>query len=484
MAHNGAAEHHSDSFHTSATESGGDRGRSYTPAGEICAYLNSVIDKHNLRQFIKFNQRCVSAVWSEESSHWTTTFRHEVSHEETVVQSDVLIYAVGRLNNYQIPSFEDRDKFKGEVIHTASWPDGLTVHGKRIAVLGNGASGIQCVAGLRSEAEEIYNFARHPTWLGPPPFTENRTYNDQEKEYFRRTPQAYYDYRMKLERNMSQAFAMLWKDSAASKALWSRAESHIKSRVEDPELRQKLTPNFTPGCRRWTPGEQYITAVQQPHVHLVEDHVAALTEHGLRTDAGDEYECEIIVCATGFSPYDPRFPVIGRDGITLSDCWGGEGPCESYMAAMVAQFPNFFAFHPPNCPINGSAFPGIERTSDYITRILIRLQTDRLRSVSVRPDAQRDFNKWVQSQMSDMVWSDSCKSWYKNKYGKIVVPWPGTTKHYYAATEIIRWEDFDLVFEDPAQRYMSFGNGVTEDGFSLDSIPWVKDPEYMNNRLV
>ena len=234
---------------------------------------------------------------------------------------------------------------------------------------------------------------------------------------------------MGLEKVMLPTFAFLWKHTPPSRNLRSRAESYVESKVEDPELQQKLTPDYTPGCRRWAPGEQYITAVQQPHVHLIEDHVAALTENGLRTEEGDEYECDIVVCATGFSLYNPRVPVTGRNGITLSDCWGPNGPCESYMAVMVAHFPNFFglflyldlfwrsqiddslAFHPPNCPINGSAFPGIERTADYIVRVVHRLQTDRLRSVSVRLKAQRDFNRWVQSQMSNMVWSDSCDSW-------------------------------------------------------------------------
>jgi cation diffusion facilitator CzcD-associated flavoprotein CzcO len=147
---------------------------------------------------------------------------------------------------------------------------------------------------------------------------------------------------MKLETVMSQAFEMLWKGTPTSKALQRRAKFLIKSNIEDPELQQKLTPEFTPGCRRWTPGEQYIAAIQQPNVHLVQDHVAALTKHGVRTDAGDDYMCDVVVCATGFSPYSPRFSVVGRDGIALSDCWGRGGPCESYMAAMVAHFPNFF----------------------------------------------------------------------------------------------------------------------------------------------
>ncbi|KAE8378315.1 hypothetical protein BDV26DRAFT_281225 [Aspergillus bertholletiae] len=454
--------------------------RAYAPAREIHAYLESVVDNHNLRKFVRLNHLCVSAIWNEESSRWTTTFRDKSFGTEIVVQSDILIYAVGRLNDFQIPPFEGRDKFKGRVVHTATWPKDLDIWGKRVAVLGNGASGIQCVAGIQGEAGEVLNFAPRPTWLGPAAFIENCEYDEQEKLHFQRNPQAYYNFRVGIEKAISPAFAMLWKDTPMSRTLRSRAKLYMECRVEDPELQQKLIPDYTPGCRRWAPGEKYIAAVQKPHVHLIEAHVVALTENGIRTGEGDRYECDVVVCATGFRLYSPQVSVIGRNGITLSDCWGSAGPCESYMAAMVAQFPNFFAFHPPNCPVNGSAYPGIERTADFIVRVIHRLQIDRLRSVSVRPEAQRGFNKWVQSQMSSMVWADSCNSWYKNKYGKIIVPWPGTTNHYYAATEIIRWEDFDLVFADPTQRYMSFGNGVTRDGFSPGSIPWLQPPKCLN----
>ncbi|KAE8150627.1 hypothetical protein BDV25DRAFT_129391 [Aspergillus avenaceus] len=452
----------------------------YAPAREICAYLNAVVDRHDLRKFMRFNRRCISAVWSEDNSQWTAVFRDEHSREESVVRSDILIYAVGRLNNYQMPLFEGRERFQGPVVHTAAWPDSLDVRGKRVAVLGNGASGIQCVAGLQSKAGVILNLAQHATWLGPPPFIEKRKYSDDEKAHFRISPPSYQNFRVDLEKKMLQAFAPLWKDTNASRNLRSKAESYLKSKVEDPKLREKLTPNFTPACRRWTPGEQYISTLQQPYVHLINDRVGSLTECGIKTQSGIDYECDVIVCATGFEPYNPRFPVVGRDGVTLTDCWGSDGSCESYMSAMVAHFPNMFVFHPPNCPINGSAFPGIERTSDYIVRILARLQTDRLRSVSVKPAAQREFNQWVQSRMPEMVWSDNCNSWYKNKTGKIIVPWPGTTNQYYAATEVVRWEDFDLVFEDPGQKYRSFGNGVTMEGFAPESVLWVQDPEFLN----
>ncbi|OJK00104.1 hypothetical protein ASPACDRAFT_42686 [Aspergillus aculeatus ATCC 16872] len=411
------------------------------------------------------------------TSSWLTTFKHETTQEETIVEADVFVYAVGRLNNYKLPDFNGRGGFRGDICHTACWPKGLVVSGKRVAVLGNGSSGMQCVGALQYEAAELINFCRSQTWAGPGLFDENKRFTEEEKLEFANNPDLYHKYRTQLERQIASAFRVLWKNTPAHHEMRARVESYYDHKIQDPNLRRMLQPDFAPACRRWTIGDSYIEAMQQPHVHLVQDHVASLTENGVRTCSGEEYDCDLVVCATGFEPYASRFPVIGRDGISLNDCWGPQGDCESYMASMVAGFPNFFAFHPPHCPVNGSVIPGIERTSDYIIRILTRLQTDCLRSVSVKPEAQHQFVRWAQSRMAHMSWSDPCSSWYKNKEGRVVVPWPGTNHHYYAATEIVRWEDFDLRFEDPTQKYASFGNGVTEDGFAPEFIPWVLTPQ-------
>lgn len=206
----------------------------------------------------------------------------------------------------------------------------------------------------------------------------------------------------------------------------------MKSKITNPDLLKTLLPEFEAGCRRFTPGGPYLDALQKPNAGYVQDSISKLTEDSLITESGREYECDILVYATGFEPYQPRFLVTGRAGRSLNEDWDREGPCESYMAAMVAEFPNFFGkdpkafcwslylagiswtvFNPPICPVNGSAIPGIERASNYMIRILSRLQTDNLRSVSVTQRAQRAFNQWVQSRMPHMVWSGPCKSWCK-----------------------------------------------------------------------
>ncbi|KAF7527813.1 hypothetical protein PCG10_002285 [Penicillium crustosum] len=452
----------------------------YPPAPEIHKYLEDVADMHNLRRFMTFNTKCVLAQWNEDSSKWKVVLCNVVSGEEKTVFADAFVYAVGRLNNYKFPKIEGQKTFRGIQVHTANWPADLAVKDKRVIVVGNGASAIQCVAALQPVVSKIINIARGPTWILPHALAEDSTvqreYSTKQKQALQACPMRYYNFCISLEQRLATSFMGLWRGTKSQANFTSLALSFMKSKITNPDLLDALLPEFEAGCRRFTPGGHYLDALQKPNAIYVYDSIKKLTEDSLITESGGEYECDILVYATGFEPYQPRFPVTGRAGRSLSEDWDREGPCESYMAAMVAEFPNFFVFNPPICPVNGSAIPGIERASDYMIRILSRLQTDRLRSVSVTQRAQRAFNQWVQSRMPHMVWSGPCKSWYKNDNGKVVVPWPGTVLHYYAATEIVRWEDFDLVYENPDEKYASFGNGVTIDGFVPNHFPWVHPP--------
>ncbi|CAG8122926.1 unnamed protein product [Penicillium olsonii] len=452
----------------------------YPPAPEIHQYLEDVTDQHDLRRFMKFNTECILAEWDEESSKWKVVLRDVVSNEWKTVIADVFVYAVGRLNNYKIPEIEGQEDFSGRKVHTANWPADMDVTGKRVAVIGNGASAVQCVAALQPAASEITNIARGPTWILPHVFSADgaiqHQYTTEEKRDIQSCPERYYEFCLSLEKQLAAGFPGLWKGTTSQTKFTSLALAFMKSKIKDPELLKSLLPAFEAGCRRFTPGGHYMDALQKSNATFVQDSIRKLRKNSLVTESGDNYECDVLVYATGFEPYKPLFPVIGRDGQSLMKDWNQEGPCESYMASMVAGFPNMFVFNPPTSPVNGSAIPGIERASNYMIRVLSRLQTDALRSVCVKKDAQTAFNEWVQSRMPHMVWSGPCSSWYKNRNDKVIVPWPGTVIHYYKATEIVRWEDFDLVYKNPGNKYESFGNGVTADGFVPNQFPWHHSP--------
>ncbi|CZR49630.1 monooxygenase family protein [Fusarium proliferatum ET1] len=248
----------------------------------------------------------------------------------------------------------------------------------------------------------------------------------------------------------------------------------MNDKINDRQTLKALLPTkYKAGCRRFTPADKYLEALNQSNVELISTPIKLVEGNAIVTTDNKRRTYDMIVCGTGFDPYAPRFPIKGSGTADLSELWSTDGGYESYLAATVAGFPNFFVFNPPICPVNGSAYPGIERTSDYIIRVIDRLQKDCLRSVCVKKSAQDAFNRWVQSRMPEMVWSEPCSSWYKSKK-KVIVPWPGTILHYYSATEIVRWEDYDLKFEDDDQKFASFGNGITVEGFTPKSIPWLR----------
>lgn len=163
-----------------------------------------------------------------------------------------------------------------------------------------------------------------------------------EIESFKHRPGVYYDHRMALEQKLAGGFRGLWKGTSAQAQFTAQARSFMESSIRDPSLQDALIPDFEAGCRRFTPGGHYLRALQESNITPVRDNVVRLTQNAVITQTGKSYPCDIVVFATGFEPYQPRFPVIGRDGYSLNECWHPKGPCESYMAAMVAGFPNFF----------------------------------------------------------------------------------------------------------------------------------------------
>ncbi|KAH7304640.1 monooxygenase [Rhexocercosporidium sp. MPI-PUGE-AT-0058] len=451
----------------------------FAPAPEILAYLNTVVDKHDLRKYIKFNHRAVSAVWREESSTWKIKFQASDSagHTYTVVQEcDIFIQGVGTLNAWKYPDFPGLSNFEGSIMHTATWDDTVDLTGKSVAVIGNGASAVQVVSALQPIVKELKNYMRTASWMLPHLFSDGLVQLDYEQEFrdqLRNDPEFYRQYRARLEKTLSGGFEALWRGTSANEQLTAITTAHMKNHIQDPKMLAAMMPDFELGCRRFTPGDHYLSALQQENIELIWDPITKVEGSEIYTKNGNKAKVDVLICASGFdTTYEPRFPIIGRNGYSLAQNWGKDKACESYMGSTVAGFPNFFTFNPPICPVIGSAFPGIQMTSAYILRVVDRIQHDDIQSVCVKQEAQAMFNKWAQSRFPSMVFTGTCKSWYKNSRGKVIIPWPGTIYHFMKTTEIIRWEDYDFVFQDPEQKYSSLGNGITREKFTADIPPW------------
>ncbi|KAJ5058241.1 putative flavoprotein [Bipolaris maydis] len=448
----------------------------YSPSSEIQQYLEHVTEKHGLRQYMHFNHKVVEASWQESSSTWALVIEDgtDLSQPKLIKKEcDIFVYGGGVLNNWKWPEIEGRDVFKGKIMHTAAWDESVDLSGKKVAVIGNSASAVQCVPAIQPSVEKVYNYMRTATWMIPHIFSDGKVQSEfppEDVERFASDPQYYYEYRKELELRLASGFRGLFNGSPFRKILRDMTLEHMEKMVTDKKLLDVLIPKFEIGCRRFSPGDHYLKALQQPNVEVITSPIVRFSEHGIVTQDGETTEVDVIICATGFdTTYKPRFPIIGRDGYNLDENFGNLDLTESYLGLSVARFPNFFGFSFPNFPVLGSAPPGYELASDYILRVIDRIQTDKLKSVCIKESSQTELNKWVQSNALKTIFSAECKSWY----GKVAVPWPGTHLHYAQATKVVRWEDYDLTFEDPEQRYASFGNGISSDGITSENIPWL-----------
>jgi cation diffusion facilitator CzcD-associated flavoprotein CzcO len=230
----------------------------------------------------------------------------------------------------------------------------------------------------------------------------------------------------------------------------------------DPDLTAKLIPTWEVGCRRATPGPGYLEAYTRPNVSLVTDSIASIEATGIRTTDGQLHEFDAIVCATGFDvSHRPPWPLIGLNGLTLSEAWKDE-PL-SYLSLAAPQFPNFMMFSGPNAPVgHGSLMAGLGWCADWMCQWLRKISAEDIKSVVPKASAAEEFNAYADEIMQTLVWSGGCSSWYKNhrQDGKVTAVWAGSVLGFREMVEKIRPEDFDVVYRS-RNRFRFMGNGRT-----------------------
>ncbi|KAK1542459.1 hypothetical protein CPAR01_05846 [Colletotrichum paranaense] len=442
-----------------------DWSRFYASSQEIQAYLDGVARHFDLRKFIKFNTTVTKVEWSEDSGTWSVN-----TADGSTLVSEILVNASGILNNFQMPNIEGFENFAGPVLHTANWDSSVNLGGQRVGVIGAGASSVQLLPEIQTEARKISVFIRTPSWISPPVALPeaNRpghTYGIDEKEAFREDEKEYLETRKGLESQFNGMFQAFFKANPEQRTMRQRFETRMRSLIQDKTLQDQLVPKFEAGCRRINPGERYLLTLQEPNVEPVFDGIERITASGI-VAGGVEYPADVLIAATGFNTsFRPRFPILGRNGVNLQDLWADEPT--SYCGTGVSGFPNYMVFLGPNTPIsNGSLMGPIEATGDYFIRILSKVIRQRVKSFDVRPEAQSDFDKHTQEFMKNMVWTGTCRSWFKKGVtGKVSALWPGSSLHYMQCLAEDRWEDYDWRYD--GERYSYW-----REGFS-----WIEQPE-------
>ncbi|KXT02143.1 hypothetical protein AC578_5952 [Pseudocercospora eumusae] len=445
----------------------------YVSGPEIQAYIQRTAKDYGLRDYVQLNSRVVSARWSHEKGKWEVDIEQDgrIIHDE----ADVLVNGTGFLNRWKWPDIPGLDKFQGEMVHSAQWQH-IDWAGKAVGLIGNGSSAVQILPQMQPAAKSIDTYIRTPTWIIPnflaefTPEGKNFSYSEEQKQRWRAKPEELKEMRQSLEHALNASFLMFYKDSGHAKWVKENFGKIMREKLGgDTELARRLVPEWPVGCRRITPGENYLDALQADNVKVRFEPIVGINEKGIVCQPPADVEPEttpydIIVCATGFDvSYKPPFTLQGRNGVTLQDLWKDDS--EAYLGIHAPDQPNYFSFAGPNSPVgHGSIFAMLDSVAEYILKWCSKIAGQGIKSIVVKPDVLREYNDYTQKFMERMVWSAGCRSWYKQGTtdGKITAMYGGSVLHYREMLHAFRSEDFDIAYLDEHNRFAFMGNGLTE----------------------
>ncbi|KAF2768777.1 putative flavo protein [Teratosphaeria nubilosa] len=453
----------------------------YAPAPEIEAYIKRATRKWNLDEKVQFNSKVISAKRADETGKWKLVVDQAGTLKNETC--DILVNACGFLNKWKWPKIDGLHDFKGKLVHTAQWDDGYGWEGKRVAVIGNGSSGIQTVAAMAPKTARLVNFVRNPTWISVNFLAQhtknggNFEYTEDDKKKFKDDPKAFLEYRKELEGSVNAFFFGMYAGHPAAEGLKAICISQMKDRMKkNPELAEKLIPEFRPGCRRLSPGDGYLEAFELDHVHMNWDPIQAVTPTGVKTSQGEE-DFDMIVAATGFdTSFVPPFELVGRNGATLNERWAVDP--DAFFSVQVDGMPNYFIYNGPNCVIShGSVLTNGGFISDYILKWVKKIATEDIKSIDVKSESVSDFNVYTQEFLKRMAWADKCRSWYKNgkESGQVTGTYGGSFLHFKTLLENLGAEHFNFTYNSP-NRFRFLGNGeAIGENMGAGDMAWYMD---------
>ncbi|KAJ5806874.1 hypothetical protein N7474_010466 [Penicillium riverlandense] len=449
----------------------------YVGGPEIHDYIKRTVMKWNLDRDVQLNTKVIGTYWQEQQGLWKVVVEHNgVQREE---YAEILISGQGFLNLWKWPVIKGLESFKGKKVHSAEWDHLYDYSDKRIAVIGNGSSGIQILPQLaKLEGTDVTSIQRGPTWvisrmsaaklLGRDDISPNPEYTEDDKRRFTEDPKYHNEYRKQLIHRINRAFRMFVKGSPANLEATEFAKKQMSNKLgNDPELCRKLIPDWELGCRRITPGEGYLESFLRPNVHLTQSPITHVTEHAIHTADGQVVEVDVIVCATGFDvSHCPHYPVIGRDQTSLAEKWAEEP--ESYLSLACPQFPNYFIFTGPNAVVgHGSLVEGLGWVAEYMIKWIKKISTEDIKAVAPKQEVVDEFVTYGDEIQKTLTWTGGCRSWYKKGRvdGRVTAAFAGSALLFKRFVSEIRGEDFEIQYRSP-NRFKMMGNGFTE--YELD----------------
>jgi cation diffusion facilitator CzcD-associated flavoprotein CzcO len=406
---------------------------------EILAYLQGVAREFDVARLVRTNTRVSEAAWDADTTRWTIS-----AQDGRRWTADALIVATGQLSNPTHPQLPGLDSFSGRMFHSARWDHSYDLAGKRVAVIGSGASAVQFVPPVAEQAAHLTVFQRTPNWFLP---RRNTPYPRVIRDGVQRLP-GVQDFRRGFLFEYSETLtAAIRNPNTVGRVVAARSAAFMRWQLRhaSADLRAKLTPEYPFGCKRVLFSSHYLPTFLRPNVSLVTARVTGLAPDGVCTADGAVHAADCLIWATGFATNDFMFPlaISGRGGLSLREVW--KDGAHAYLGMTVPDFPSMFVLYGPNTNTSGGSIVWyLEQQVRYVRQALELVRARGAAAIEVRREVEAAADRAVQAQFANTAWTGGCDSWYLDR-GRNVANWPGYMAQYRKAVRRLNAEEFELV---------------------------------------
>jgi cation diffusion facilitator CzcD-associated flavoprotein CzcO len=409
--------------------------RAYATQPEILDYLERCADDGGVRPHLRTGWAVASATWSEDDRSWTL---RSVAGDEVV--AELVVFATGLFDEPKVPAIEGVDRFGGPVLHSARWDHDVALAGRRVGVIGTGASAVQLIPEVAEIAARTTVFQRTPPYVLP---RKDPAYTPEEQARFATDPAELARVRDEIYRLLEETIAFRL-DAPAAGLIKGVALEHLARRIEDEDLRARLTPDYELGCNRTLISSGYYRTLLRDDVELVTEPIRCVVPDGVVTDDDRVHPLDVLVLATGFraGEYLHGIKVTGVAGEQLHDRWA-DIP-KAYLGMAVSGFPNLFVFYGPNTNQGGNSIILIlEAQASYVRSALAAMDRDGIATVDVRPEVAHTYDEQLVAALSETVWATGCHSYFTDSSGRVVTQLPYTSAWYAARTATFDVDDYE-----------------------------------------
>ncbi len=406
-----------------------DWSRLCSPQPEILEYLRGVTRDFGIDRRFQGGWRVKTCAWDDATRRWTLTAR-----DGRTLTADAVVLATGQLHQAAIPALPGREAFAGREMHTAAWDDAIELRGKRVAMVGTGASAVQVVPEIAPLVDRLVVFQRTGNWFMP---RKNRPYPRPVRAAIARVPGVQAFRRRFIYHYGELLTAMIRHPRTVGRVGRARSAAFMRWQLRDPEVRRKVWPDYAFGCKRVLFSSQFLPALQRPNVDVVTDRITAMTTGGLVTADGTEHAVDVVVWGTGFRTTQFMFPmeVTGAGGRSLRDAWAGGA--HAHLGISVPGFPSLLIMYGPNTNTSGgSIIVYLEAQARYLRQALEHVRARGAAAIDVRPEVEAAFDRETQARFAGTAWTQ-CDSWYRDASGRVVTNWPGFMREYEERTRAL-----------------------------------------------